>query len=138
MEVTTGLPQWSPISPVLFAIYIAGIHQAVESQIEDSRGISFVDDVTWILEGTDLNDVVDKLERCADASLRWTLLSAEEASTVRPGDPGGRPDGPLRTRGHTAARYLTRFYAHTGGRPMGGRRKGSPVWLICSWGQDSI
>ena len=40
-----------PIPPVLFAIYIAGIHAAVEDQVEDSRGISFADDVTWLVEG---------------------------------------------------------------------------------------
>ena len=51
MAVTTGLPRGSPVSPVLFTLYIADIHQAVESQVEDSRGISFVDDVTWIVEG---------------------------------------------------------------------------------------
>lgn len=40
MDVTTGLPraQGSPISPVHFAIYIADIHGAAESQVEDSRG----------------------------------------------------------------------------------------------------
>ena len=62
LEVITGLPQGSPISPVLFAIYIADIHQAVESQIEDCRGISFVDDIAWVAEGVDLDDVVRKLE----------------------------------------------------------------------------
>ena len=46
LEVITRLPQGSPISPVLFAIYIVNIHQAVEGQIEDCRGISFVDDIT--------------------------------------------------------------------------------------------
>ena len=73
MGVTTGLPQGSPVSPVLFALYIAEIHQAVESQMEDCRGISFVDDVTWIVEGVpvDLDDVTAKLEGCARASLRW-------------------------------------------------------------------
>ena len=40
MEVTTGLPQGSPVSPVLFAIYIADIHEVEESHVEDSRGIS--------------------------------------------------------------------------------------------------
>ena len=43
--------------------------QAVESQVEDSRGISFVDDVTWIVEGYDVDDVASKLERCARTSL---------------------------------------------------------------------
>ena len=50
MDVTTDLPQGSPISPVHFAIYIADIHQAVESQVKDSMGISFVDDVTWLVD----------------------------------------------------------------------------------------
>ena len=71
MAVTTGLPQGSPVSPVLFAIYVADIHRAVEGQVEDARGISFVDDVTWIAEGYDLDDVTRKLERCAAASLEW-------------------------------------------------------------------
>ena len=78
MGVTTGLPQGSPVSPVLFALYIAEIHQAVESQMEDCRGISFVDDVTWIVEAVDLDDVTAKLKECAQASLRWA-----ENNTVR-------------------------------------------------------
>ena len=59
----------SPISPALFAIHIAEIHDAVECQVKDSRGISFMDDITWLVEGTDLNDVVSKLECCVAASL---------------------------------------------------------------------
>ena len=63
-SVTTGFSQGLPISPVLFAIYIVDIPSAVERQVKDSRGISFLDDVTWLVEGTDLSDVVGKLERC--------------------------------------------------------------------------
>ena len=69
-------PQGSPISPVLFAIYIAEIHEAVERQVEDSRGISFVDDMTWLVEGAELNDVVKRLERCMAASLQWANNNA--------------------------------------------------------------
>ena len=43
-------PAGSLISPALFAIYIADIHEAVEDQVEDSRGISYVDDVTWVVD----------------------------------------------------------------------------------------
>ena len=71
VSVTTGLPQGSPVLPVLFALYIAETHGAVEGQVEDSRGISFVHDVTCIVEGTDVDDVARKLERCDAASLRW-------------------------------------------------------------------
>ena len=44
--VTTGLPQRSSISLALFAICIADINDADEGQVEDSRGISYVDDIT--------------------------------------------------------------------------------------------
>ena len=83
LEVITGLPQGSPISPVLFAIYIADIHQAVEGQIEDCRGISFVDDITWVAEGVDLDDVVRKLEGCAAASLQWAEGNAVRFETSK-------------------------------------------------------
>ena len=83
MGVTTGLPQGSPASPVLFALYIAEIHQAVESQVEDCRGISFVDDITWIVEGVDLDDAATKLEGCARASLGWAESNAVQFETAK-------------------------------------------------------
>ena len=60
---------WTPTEishlPGAVCDYIADIHEAVEDQVKDSRGISYVDDVTWVVEGTDVDDVVNKLERCA-------------------------------------------------------------------------
>ena len=49
----------------------------------NSRGISFVDDVTWVVEGTDLDDVVKKLEGCAAASLRWAESNAVQFETTK-------------------------------------------------------
>ena len=83
MDVTTGLPQGSPISLALHAIYIADIHETVEDQVEDCRGISYVDDLTWAVEGSNV-DVVSKLQRCAQASLEWADNNAvrfEETKT---------------------------------------------------------
>ena len=76
--------QGSPVSPVLSAIYIANIHSEVEGRVEDGRGISFVDDVTWVVEGEDMPDLVAKLERCAEGSLRWV-----ESNAVRDKQGGG-------------------------------------------------
>ena len=52
-----------------FAIYIADIPATVKGQVRGRRGISFVDDVTWLVEGRDVGAVVEKLERCSAASL---------------------------------------------------------------------
>ena len=76
MSVTTGLPQGWRISPAPFAIYIAEMRDAVGGRVGCSRGVSFVDDVTWLVEGTDLSDVVSKLERCAAARLQWVDSNA--------------------------------------------------------------
>ena len=46
MAVSTGLLQGSPVSPILFAIYIANVHKAVEDKVSGCKGISFVDDAT--------------------------------------------------------------------------------------------
>ena len=71
MEVTTGLPQGSPVLPVLFCIYLSGVHGAVEERVQGARGISFVDDVTWFVEGGCIEEVAAGLERCAQESIRW-------------------------------------------------------------------
>ena len=71
MSATTGLPQDSPVSPVLIALYITEIHQAVKSKIEGCRGISFADGATCIVEGYDISGVATGLKRCARASPKW-------------------------------------------------------------------
>ena len=81
--VTAGLPQGSPVSPVLFAIYIADIHGGVEGQMEGCRGTSFVDDVTWAVEGENMLDLAAKLEGCAEKSLRWAQNNAARFETSK-------------------------------------------------------
>ena len=57
-EVTTGLPQGSAVSPILFAIYIAEVHEFVESRVPGVRALPFVDDVTWLAVGEDVGLLV--------------------------------------------------------------------------------
>jgi hypothetical protein len=71
IDTNTGLPQGSPVSPVLFLIYIADLASLVEATVNGAVALSFVDDVTWIVDGTDDADVTGKLDRCAETCLAW-------------------------------------------------------------------
>ena len=114
-EVTTGLPQGSPISPVLFATYVAEIHEAVQKQVEVCQGISFVDGVIWLAEGTNISKVVQRLDTRRPAqSWLTTRLSASNAQgrghalqeerilagQGRKSYLGGQPDRPFRQGRH--------------------------------------
>lgn len=68
MGATMRLPQGSPVTPALVAIYIAEFHEAAVSQVEDSRDISFADDSTSLVEGVDIDNMAGKLERCVRAA----------------------------------------------------------------------
>jgi len=50
-EVETGVPQGSPVAPILFTAYLSGIFNHVEERCPGVRGLSFVDDVAWWAEG---------------------------------------------------------------------------------------
>jgi len=58
MDVETGVPQGLPVSPVLFFIYLWGLFGQVEEKetVCGSEGISFVDDVAWVVEGEDVGE----------------------------------------------------------------------------------
>jgi len=58
MDVETGVPPGSPVSPVLFVIYLLGLFGQVEDKEKESgsEGISFVDDVAWVVEGEDVGE----------------------------------------------------------------------------------
>ena len=51
--------------------------------MEDCRGISLVDDITWVVKGVDLDDMAQKLEGCAAASLRWANDNAVRFETSK-------------------------------------------------------
>jgi len=56
--VESGVPQGSPISPILFAIHTAGLIKWVEERVQ-AEGLSFVDDLGWVATGKDVNHVVE-------------------------------------------------------------------------------
>ncbi|ODM14621.1 hypothetical protein SI65_09966 [Aspergillus cristatus] len=49
--ISSGLPQGSPVSPILFLIYIQGAFPAIEQATPGIRALSFADDVGLIARG---------------------------------------------------------------------------------------
>jgi hypothetical protein len=69
--VKTGVLQGSLVSPILFAIYTAGLIQCVKEYVSEAKGLSFVDDFGWVATGSDVNHVVWILGRCTAKSIEW-------------------------------------------------------------------
>jgi hypothetical protein len=76
IATNTGLPQGSPVSPILFFIYIADLATLVDNRVPGTVGLSFVDDVTWVVDGDNAEEVTRKLTHCASACLSWVASNA--------------------------------------------------------------
>jgi len=70
-EVETGIPQGSPVSPILFTVYLSGLFKHVEEQVQGIKALSFVDDVAWTTEGDSDDDICQTLELAAAAAQEW-------------------------------------------------------------------
>jgi len=68
--VEAGVPQGSPVSPILFAIHTAGLIKWVEERVK-AEGLSFVDDLGWVATGKGVNQVVERLEAREAESIEW-------------------------------------------------------------------
>jgi hypothetical protein len=67
-----------PVSLVLFVIYLSGLFGRVEKKEEEcgSEGISFVDDVAWVVEGEDVGECTQRLEGCTEEAQKWAKENA--------------------------------------------------------------
>ena len=72
----TGIPQGSPVSPILFTIYLSGLFAHVERECRAPRRSPFVDDEAWLAEDRDENNLSTTLEAAAAAAQRWADKNA--------------------------------------------------------------
>ena len=75
-EIETGIPQGSPVSPILFLIYISSVFNKVLETSPSVTSLSFVDDLGFIASGSSVNEIVKTLENVAKAVLEWGRLNA--------------------------------------------------------------
>jgi hypothetical protein len=52
-------------------IYTADIHQEVEDAVEGTSGLSFVNDVTWLVEAPTIPQLMEKIEECVRLYQAW-------------------------------------------------------------------
>ena len=80
--VEAEVPQGSPVSPIIFAIYTSGLIKWVKEYIS-AEGLSFVDNLRWVATGSDVNQVVRTLERCAGKSMEWASRRGLQFDTTQ-------------------------------------------------------
>ena len=70
-DVRAGLPQESPVSPVLFILSVSAMFQWLEDRHPILQAISFVDDIGLVVECSELGEGAGQLERIAGGAMRW-------------------------------------------------------------------
>lgn len=75
-ERETGIPQGSPVSPILFLIYISGVFDTVTTTSPDTVSLSFMDDLGFLASGESVQEVATSLEKIGDAVVEWGFSNA--------------------------------------------------------------
>jgi hypothetical protein len=65
MDIKTGVPQESATSPILFSIFIAVVFKKAEKDAPELTMTSFLDDETWVMDGTNITQCTSEVQRSA-------------------------------------------------------------------------
>jgi retron-type reverse transcriptase len=71
--IQAGLPQGSPVSPVLFILCVSALFQWLENRHSTLQAISFVDDIGLVIECDELEEGATRLAHIARAATATRL-----------------------------------------------------------------
>jgi hypothetical protein len=72
-SINSGVPQGSPVSPILFLIYLSGVFEAMERAVPEVRPLSFADDIGLLAPGCSVQEACNKLQEAAKIAIEWGL-----------------------------------------------------------------
>lgn len=73
INIEMGLPQGSPLPPILFLLYISDLARLVEEEVEGALCSSCIDDFTRLESGASVTHVTTKHNRCASLCRTWRV-----------------------------------------------------------------
>ena len=56
-DISAGLPQGSPVSPILFIVYVYTLLKRIKDKHPQSQNLSFIDDIRILVKGHSINEV---------------------------------------------------------------------------------
>jgi Reverse transcriptase (RNA-dependent DNA polymerase) len=74
--IKSGVPQGSPVSPILFAVYLSGIFRDIEEAVPGVRALSFADDIGLVASGTSVDQACELLQQAGQAAIAWGQANA--------------------------------------------------------------
>ena len=69
--INSGVPQGSPVSPILFAIYLSGVFDEIERTIPGVHALSFADDIGLLAPGYSVQEACKQLQQAAKVAIDW-------------------------------------------------------------------
>lgn len=82
-DIKTRIPQGSPVSPILFLIYISGVFEQLKREFSEIVSLSFVDNLGFVASGTSIKEIAKALGKVGNLVIQWRQKNAVTYNTAK-------------------------------------------------------